>query len=96
MWSWFDPDDVDGRVAHALKVERVLTSLGYAVAAVGVLGILWTLFEAVTGDLTWTRAGVTSLGILAATVLSGAAAYGAGTNIGLSALRLAAQRRPES
>lgn len=92
MWS-FDPDDVDARVAHAFKVERILTLLGYVVAVVGLMGIGWTLFEAVSGDIAWTRAGVTGFGILAATVLSGAAAYGSGTNVGLAAMRLREQRK---
>lgn len=93
--AWFAPDDAEGRVEHALKVERLLVNLGYLVAAIGVLGILVTLFEAVTGSISWYRAGMLALGVLTATVLSGAAAYGSGTNIGLSAMRLQEQIRPK-
>ena len=84
----FEPDDLQGRVEHALKVERFLTTLGWFVAAVGVVAVAITLVMAVTGAMGWQRALASAFGILAATVLSGAAAYGSGTNIGLSAARL--------
>jgi predicted anti-sigma-YlaC factor YlaD len=86
--AWFGPDDVEGRIAHAFKVERFLVWLGYSVAVVGVLAIVWTVGGALIGNTGWTRAVVTSFGILAATVLSGAAAYASGTNVGLAAARL--------
>lgn len=86
--AWFAPDDVQGRIAHAFRVERFLVSLGYGVAAVGVLAIVWTLVGALIGDTGWSRAVTTSFGILAATVLSGAAAYASGTSVGLAAARL--------
>lgn len=73
---------------HALKVEHFLITLGWFVTGVGVLGIAATIGAAVFGDTSWQRALAGAFGILAATVLSGAAAYGSGTNIGLSAMRL--------
>lgn len=84
----FGPEDVQGRITHALKVERTLLALGWLVAVVGVLAIAWEIGSAVLGYTSWTRAGLSSFGILAATVLSGATAYGSGTNIGLAAMRL--------
>jgi predicted anti-sigma-YlaC factor YlaD len=84
----FGPDDVQGRIAHAFRVERFLVWLGYLVAVTGVLAIAWTLLSALIGDTGWARAATTSFGILAATVLSGAAAYASGTNVGLAAARL--------
>lgn len=86
--AWFGPDDVQGRIAHGFAVERLLVRLGYFVAVVGVLAIIWTIGGALIGNEEWSRAVVTSFGILAATVLSGAAAYGSGTNVGLAAARL--------
>lgn len=79
---------VEARIAHAFKVERVLTWLGWTVAVVGVLAIAGEVGSAIAGATSWSRAVVTSFGILAATVLSGATAYGSGTNVGLAAARL--------
>lgn len=84
----FDDDDYAGRIEHAFAVERILTWLGWLVAGVGVLAILWQLGAAVLGITDWSRAVYVCLGILAATVLSGATAYGSGTNVGLAAARL--------
>jgi hypothetical protein len=86
--GWFGPDDVEARIAHAFKVERFLVNLGYFVAVVGVLAIAWEIVRALLGSTDWSRALVSSFAILAATVLSGAAAYGSGTNVGLAAARL--------
>lgn len=85
---WFPPDDPQERVEHALSVARALTSLGLVVATVGLIAIVVTVVLALVGVVGWDDAGITAFGILAATVLSGVAAYGSGTNVGLSAVRL--------
>jgi hypothetical protein len=82
------PRDAEARIAHALKVERVLIWLGWTVGVVGILAIMWEVGSALLGATSWSRAVVSSFGILAATVLSGATAYGSGTNVGLAAARL--------
>ena len=84
----FPPDDPQERVEHALSVARALTSLGLVVAVVGLISIAVTLVLAFMGAVGWEQAGITTFGILAATVLSGVAAYGSGTNVGLAAVRL--------
>ncbi|HQR78987.1 MAG TPA: hypothetical protein PLT68_02080 [Actinomycetota bacterium] len=86
--AWFAADDYEGRIRHALKVERTLVNLGYLVAVIGMLAIVLEVGSAVVGQASWSRVLVTSFGILAATVLSGAAAYASGTNVGLAAVRL--------
>lgn len=83
-----DPDDFAGRIEHGFKVERTLIWLGWFVALVGVLAIVYEIGSAVIGATSWSRAVIASFGILAATVLSGATAYGSGTNVGLAASRL--------
>lgn len=83
-----DPDDIEGRVMHGLRVERFLIWLGYLVGLLGVLSMLWSIGGAVVGATTWSRAVTVALGVLAATVLSGATAYASGTNVGLAAVRL--------
>lgn len=82
------PDDPHDKVEHALRVSKYLTALGLFVAVVGIVAVGYAVWLAVAGDLSWQRAFAAAFGVLAATVLSGAAAYGAGTNIGLSAERL--------
>jgi hypothetical protein len=68
--AWFGPDDVEGRIEHALRVERILVNLGWFVAGVGVVAVVSTVGAAVLGETSWSRALVAAFGILAATVLS--------------------------
>lgn len=88
MKAGHDPSDYAGRIEHGLKVERTLIWLGWCVALVGVLAIAYEIVSALVGATSWSRAVVTAFGILAVTVLSGATAYGSGTNVGLAAVRL--------
>jgi hypothetical protein len=88
--SW----EIDERVEHALMVERVLTRLGWLVLMLGVIGLGAIASQWLLGDLTAEKALAAAGGTTLATILSGAAAYGSGTNIGLSAARLAAQFAP--
>jgi hypothetical protein len=85
-------DDVDERVARALTVERVLTRLGWFVLLVGVASIAVTVWQYVDGEIEVYAMLELVFGAALATVLSGAVAYGAGTNIGIGAARLAASR----
>ncbi len=87
-------DDVDERVEHALTVERVLTRLGWFVLLVGVASIAVTAWQFVAGEIDVYAALELAFGAALATVLSGAVAYGAGTNIGIGAARLALSRPP--
>lgn len=77
-------------------VERLLTKIGWLMLFLGIIGMLGVAGQSLLGNMSWQRAGAGIFGILAATVLSGATAYGAGTNVGLSAfnlkLRLAEQQ----
>jgi hypothetical protein len=79
---------IAAKVEHAREVEGFLVRLGWAVAALGLLGVvvyavLWGL-----GDLGTDQAISLILGTCLATILSGATAYGSGTNVGLGAERL--------
>jgi hypothetical protein len=84
-----DIGDVDERVAHALLVERVLTRFGWFVLVVGVATIALIVWQFAIGDLELEQALEAAFGAALATVLSGAVAYGSGTNVGLGAARLA-------
>jgi hypothetical protein len=76
------------RVERAHRVEQVLQALGWVVAAVGLIGAAVFVFFWIAGDLSSEQAVSLILGTTLATILSGATAYGAGVNVGLSADRL--------
>jgi len=87
---------ITAKVEHAREVEGFLRRLGWSVAVLGVIGVavygvLWGL-----GDLSTEQAISLILGTCLATILSGATAYGSGTNVGLGAerLELAARAAP--
>jgi hypothetical protein len=84
-----NPDAVAEMVSHARAVSQLLTRLGWAVLVIGVLAVVGTLVELALGDISLERALGLMLGTSLAGILSGATAYGAGTNVGLSAERLA-------
>ncbi|HRY10816.1 MAG: hypothetical protein H6526_00085 [Actinobacteria bacterium] len=88
MFRQLPQDDLHGRMERAFAAERLLTKLGWLMLALGFIGILVVTAQLVLGSLSWQRAAAGVLGILAATVLSGATAYGAGTNVGLGAVNL--------
>jgi len=84
-----EPGDVmSNRIAHAHRVERVLQALGWTVGFVGLVGAIVFAAFWVAGDLSAEQAVSLILGTTLATILSGASAYGAGVNVGLSADRL--------
>lgn len=79
---------IAAKVEHAREVEGFLLRLGWSVAVLGLVGVviyavLWGL-----GDLNTDQAIGLILGTCLATILSGATAYGSGTNVGLGAERL--------
>ena len=79
---------VTGKVEHARKVGHVLQWLGWSVICLGVVGIaafsvLWAI-----GEVDAEQALGLILGTALASILSGAAAYGSGVNLGLGADRL--------
>jgi len=79
---------IAAKVEHAREVERVLQLLGWSVGALGLAGVaVFGVFWAI-GDLGAERAVSLILGTCLASILSGAAAYGSGVNVGLGAERL--------
>ena len=77
-----------GNVEHARKVGHVLQWLGWSVICLGVVGIaafavLWAI-----GEVDAEQALGLILGTALASILSGAAAYGSGVNVGMGAERL--------
>ena len=76
------------KVEHARQVERVLLWLGWSVAVLGIGGVVAFSALWATGDLNAEQAVGAILGTALAAILSGASAYGSGTNVGLGAERL--------
>ncbi len=77
------------KVEHARAVERVLTRLGWSVLVIAFAGIVTTLVLWAAGEIDIEQALAALLGTVLTSILSGAAAYGAGVNVGLGAERLA-------
>lgn len=81
-------DKISAKVGQARQVERILQSLGWSVAVLGIMGVAgFTVLWAV-GEMDVEQGVSLILGTALATVLSGATAYGSGVNIGLGAERL--------
>ncbi len=79
---------ISAKVKHAREVERLLLRLGWAVAVLGVAGVVIFTVLWIIGEI-GTEQGISLiLGTSLATVLSGATAYGSGVNVGLGAERL--------
>jgi hypothetical protein len=83
------------RVEHAISTERFLLRLGWLVLALGITSLVVTGALLVHGDITMEQALAAVFGVVISGILSGAAAYGSGINIGLGASRLVLALEPE-
>jgi hypothetical protein len=83
------------RVEHAKTTERFLLRLGWLVLALGITSLVVTGVLLLHGDITMEQALATVFGVIISGILSGAAAYSSGTNIGLGASRLVLSLGPE-
>jgi hypothetical protein len=79
---------ISAKVEHARRVEVILQWLGWSVAVLGVMGIASFSVLWVVGGLSAEQALSLLFGTALASILSGAAAYGSGVNVGLGAERL--------
>ena len=94
--TWFEANDLERRVRHALRVEKIMVRLGYFVAIVGVIAIALVGLQLVLGVITINNALIVAFGVLNATVLTGGAAFVAGTNLGLNAAKIQRDLETES
>jgi hypothetical protein len=76
------------RVRHALSTERFMLRLGWLVLALAIAGLAVTAALWLRGDITVEQALAAIFGVIISGILSGAATYAAGINIGLGACRL--------
>ena len=84
-----DADLIRKKVAAARGVERSLTFIGWIVLVIGVIGMVATVVMWIAGQIDIDQAVALLLGTILGSILSGAAAYGSGVNVGLGAERLA-------
>ena len=84
-----DADVIRKKVTAARSVERALTFIGWIVLVIGVTGMVATVVMWIAGQIDVDQAVALLLGTILGSVLSGAAAYGSGINVGLGAERLA-------
>ena len=83
------------RVERALAVERFLLRLGWFILALAVAGLVTVLALYFTSQIDIDQALGGLFGVVMSSVLSGAATYGSGINVGLGAARLAVNLPPE-
>jgi hypothetical protein len=87
--------EMRARVEHAITTERFMLRLGWVVLALGVTSLVVTGALLVRGDITMEQALAAVFGVIISGILSGAAAYSSGINIGLGASRLVLALDPE-
>ena len=76
------------RVEHALAIETFMRRLGWIVLFLAAASLIVTVVLWLHGDITFEQALASTFGVIITSILSGAAAYSSGVNIGLGASRL--------
>ena len=83
------PDDRDRyRIARARAVARLMRRLGWVSLAVGVVALVGIVVLLAAGEMSVDEALLAATGTSLVTMVSGAATYGSGMNLTLSASRL--------
>jgi hypothetical protein len=77
------------RVRHAVATERFMMRLGWIVLFLAVGSLAVTVVLWLHSDITLEQALAAIFGVIITGILSGAAAYSSGINVGLGASRLA-------
>ena len=76
------------RVLHAVATERFMMRLGWIVLFLAIGSLAVTVVLWLRGDITLEQALAAIFGVIITGILSGAAAYSSGVNVGLGASRL--------
>jgi hypothetical protein len=76
------------RVEHAVAIGTFMRRLGWIVLFLAVASLIVTVVLWLLGDISFEQALATIFGVIISSILSGAAAYSSGVNIGLGASRL--------
>ena len=91
-----DSANITAKVEHARRVGILLQRLGWLVALLGGIGVVSYSVLWATGEIDAAQGFSLILGTAFAVILSGAASYGAGINLGLGAERLSLAAREAS
>ena len=75
-------------VEHALATATFMRRLGWIVLFLAVASLIVTVVLWLHGDISFEQALASIFGVIITSILSGAAAYSSGVNIGLGASRL--------
>jgi hypothetical protein len=82
-------EKMKARVRRGLSVEKTLLRLGWFILGIAIAGLVTVVVLWLTGELSVDQALAAVFGVIISSILSGAATYGSGINIGLAAARLA-------
>ena len=83
------------RVEHAVATEKFMMRLGWIVLFLAVTSLAVAVGLWLHGDLTPEQALAAIFGVIISGILSGAAAYSSGVNVGLGASRLVLAMEPD-
>jgi hypothetical protein len=83
-------EQMQARVRRGFITERNLLRLGWFILGLAVAGLVTVLVLWFVGEIDVDQALAAIFGVIISSILSGAATYGSGINVGLAAARLAA------
>jgi len=82
-------EEMKTRVRRGFLTERNLLRLGWFILGLAVAGLVTVLVLWFVGEIGVDQALAAIFGVIISSILSGAATYGSGINVGLAAARLA-------
>jgi hypothetical protein len=82
-------EQMRARVQRGLMTERNLLRLAWFVLGLAIIGLIGSVVLFLVGEISFDQALAAIFGVVISSVLSGAAAYGSGINVGLASSRLA-------
>jgi hypothetical protein len=82
-------EQLRARVRRGFLTERNLLRLGWFILGIAIAGLVTVLALWVLGEIGVDQMLAAVFGVIISSILSGAATYGSGINVGLAAARLA-------
>jgi hypothetical protein len=88
-------EQMKGRVRRGFLTERNLLRLAWLILGLAIAGLVTVLALWLLGEISVDQMLAAVFGVIMSSILSGAATYGSGINVGLAASRLATNLPPE-
>jgi hypothetical protein len=88
-------EQMKARVRRGFLTERNLLRLAWFILGLAVASLLTVIVLWLTGEISIDQFLAAVFGVIMSSILSGAATYGSGVNVGLAAARLATNLPPE-